>query len=58
MHKWFQGLDFDALCKRNIKAPWLPKVTSPTDTSNFDPYGVEEHVDDGYVERGNWDKDF
>jgi len=36
----------------------LSQVTSGTDTSNFDPYGVDDHVDDGYVDHGNWDKDF
>lgn len=57
-HKWFQSLDFDALLKRQIRAPWVPKVTSATDTSNFDPYGADDHVDDGFIDRGNWDKDF
>ena len=57
-HKWFHGFDFDALLKRQMKAPWVPKVKSVTDTSNFDPYGADDHVDNGYVDRGNWDKDF
>jgi len=57
-HKWFQDIDFDALLKRQLKAPWVPKVAGIADTSNFDPYGVEDHVDDGYVDHGNWDKDF
>ncbi len=56
--KWFQGFDFDALLKRQMKAPWVPKVKSVTDTSNFDPYGADDHVDNGFVDRGNWDKDF
>lgn len=56
--KWFQGFDFEALLKKQMKAPWLPKVNSATDTSNFDPYGADDHVDDGYVDKGNWDKDF
>jgi cGMP-dependent protein kinase len=57
-HKWFNGLDFEGLLKKSLKAPWVPKLTSPTDTTNFDPYGVEEQIETDYVERGNWDKDF
>lgn len=57
-HKWFESIDFSALVQRKLKAPWVPKVTSPTDTSNFDPYGAEDHVDSGYIDRGDWDKDF
>jgi len=57
-HKWFSTLDFDQLYNRTIKAPWVPKVASATDTSHFDPYAVDEHVDTGYVDHGNWDKDF
>lgn len=57
-HKWFQSIDFDALVKKSIKAPWVPKITSNTDTSNFDPYGADDHVDNGYIDRGDWDKDF
>lgn len=57
-HKWFQDIDFDALMKRQLKAPWVPKVSGIADTSNFDPYGVEDHPEDGYVDHGNWDKDF
>ena len=29
-HKWFQGFDFDLLLKRQMKAPWIPKVSSVT----------------------------
>jgi serine/threonine protein kinase/CRP-like cAMP-binding protein len=57
-HAWFKPFDFEGLLKRTLKAPWVPKVTSVTDTSNFDPYGADDHVDDGYVDHGNWDKDF
>lgn len=58
IHLHIQTFDFEALMKRTLKAPWVPKVTSLTDTSNFDPYGVDDHVDDGYIDHGNWDKDF
>eukprot|EP01039_Chlorochromonas_danica_P006161 gene6162-6789_t len=57
-HKWFSTIDFDAVFNKTLKAPWVPKITSLTDTSHFDPYAVEEHVDNGYVDHGNWDKDF
>jgi hypothetical protein len=57
-HKWFHGINFDTFASREVKAPWIPKVSSVTDTSNFDPYGVDDHVDDGHIDHGNWDKDF
>ena len=43
-HKFFQGLDYDQLLKRELTAPVIPLVKDDTDTSNFDPYpdSVEE----------------
>lgn len=32
--------------------------TGATDVSQFDPYGAEDHQDDGYVDNGTWDRDF
>ena len=39
-------------------APWVPKIKSDTDVSNFDPMEEPDIVDTNYTQRGNWDKDF
>jgi cGMP-dependent protein kinase len=59
-HPWFRGFDWDALYNRKLKAPIIPKISSPEDMSNFDEYPDEEeeefppYEDDG----SNWDADF
>jgi hypothetical protein len=35
-HPWFKELDQNELLAKKIPAPFVPKVVSPGDTSNFD----------------------
>lgn len=57
--KWFKSLDFSKLLSKQLKAPWLPPIKGVTDTSNFDPYATDEHVDDGsFSDNSGWDKEF
>nr|KAJ3421984.1 hypothetical protein HK105_001609 [Polyrhizophydium stewartii] len=37
-HKWFQGVDWQALLNRQIRAPIVPVCTHPGDTRNFESY--------------------
>ena len=37
-HPFFKSVDWDALYHRKIKGPIIPKVRSPTDSSNFTDY--------------------
>jgi len=37
-HKWYRGLDWDALLNRAIKPSFIPAVKAPDDTSMFDRY--------------------
>jgi hypothetical protein len=58
--QWFVSYDFEGMMNRTMKAPWVPKVTSITDTSNFDPMTEEEPHNYGnkYVDNSGWDRDF
>lgn len=35
-HKFFQGMDWDALLAKKVKPPFLPVIRAPKDVSNFD----------------------
>nr|XP_046243097.1 cGMP-dependent protein kinase 1 isoform X2 [Scatophagus argus] len=40
-HKWFEGFNWDGLCKRTLNPPIIPKVKHPLDSSACDHYCTE-----------------
>jgi len=52
-HKWFSSsMDFDQLEGKKLDPPIKPKVTGPSDTSNFDPYPDSVEEPHAYVPNG------
>ena len=45
-HKWFSGFDWDALLSKKMNPPFIPRVRSDDDASNFDDYSDLEETDD------------
>jgi serine/threonine protein kinase len=48
MHPWFKNIDFAALRNKQIKAPHVPKIKDPLDSSNFEDWS---HLVDKTKER-------
>lgn len=50
-HKWFKAIDWEKLVAKKLKAPWVPPLKDPFDTSHFDFDEPDEpitpYVDDG-----------
>lgn len=41
-HPWFMGINWDALLRKEIKAPFIPHIKNELDLSNFDPVSQSE----------------
>jgi serine/threonine protein kinase len=42
---WFKDIDIKKLKKRDLTAPWVPKINNPLDSSNFEGVkGVEDKM--------------
>ncbi|KAM9475759.1 cGMP-dependent protein kinase 1 [Clarias gariepinus] len=53
VHKWFEGFDWDAVCKGSYTPPILPHVPGFLDGSSS-----ENHTDSSPGHDSDWDKDF
>lgn len=54
-HRFFRGCDWDALAARTVKAPLIPHVSGPTDSSYFeveDPEPVNPNMEKTVVAEG------
>lgn len=40
-HKWFSSLDWQAVFDMKVPAPYIPKIKSAGDASNFEEYDEE-----------------
>ena len=45
-HPVFQGLDWDALLRKEIQPPWIPSLASETDTAYFHNKYTHADVED------------
>ena len=41
-HEYFGAINWEKLTSKELAAPYVPKIASPFDTSNFDDYGDED----------------
>lgn len=50
-HPWFDGVNWDTL--RDSTAPYIPEVSSPSDTSNFDVDDTDVRTSDAVPPAAN-----
>jgi len=56
---WYKDVSWDAMEQKKLKAPWIPTIRDPLDTSNFDPYDEDDYYVEPYRNNGdNWDDIF
>jgi serine/threonine protein kinase len=58
-HRWFRGIDWEQLRRREVTPPFVPRFSHAGDTSNFIPWGRDKpSVDEQKEEFGDVFKDF
>jgi serine/threonine protein kinase len=56
-HPFFRSMDWDRLRRRELPAPWRPRLAGALDTSNFDEYDETDKVAP-YSGDADWDAGF
>lgn len=51
-HPWFSSINLESYSAKQVPAPWIPPIKSSTDTSLFDGYEQEDHVDNAAIDIG------
>lgn len=46
-HSWFSGLDWEAIQKKEVKAPFVPKFTIKTNIKGLGPIYARADMEDG-----------
>ena len=44
-HPFFKSIDFDAILRKEVEAPYIPKIKDSTDVQNFDELFTNEQLD-------------
>jgi hypothetical protein len=57
-HKFFQGVDWSRLRRKEIRAPWKPKLSNHLDTSNFDEYDEDDKIEPYKDDGSRWEASF
>lgn len=57
-HNFFHAIDWAKLRRKEVRAPWRPKVSNPLDTSHFDDYDEDDHVTPYRDDDTGWEASF
>lgn len=56
-HPWMKPMDFNALMRKRIKAPWVPEIKNYLDTSSFEDFAEDDNIEP-YLADSSWSNDF
>ncbi len=58
-HPWFEGFDWEALEKKQMKPPFIPEIKNDTDLSHFLNSNITDDAPEPFLEdSSSWDSQF
>ena len=54
-HPFFKSIDFDAILRKEVEAPFIPRINSSTDVQNFDEIFTNEKLEMSNITSKNID---